>query len=97
MRDHVPSTGMAGINRIIPSRMKSSSGNRRRIMFSPRVLGRWEGCGLASRVTYTPIETSDFDEDDRLFSIGNGTGSGNRSDAMVVYKSGKTELDKIAD
>ncbi|MEM6378537.1 MAG: tail fiber domain-containing protein [Bacteroidota bacterium] len=41
---------------------------------------------------YAPKEILDFDAEDRLFSLGNGTGNGNRSDAMVVYKSGNTEI-----
>ena len=44
--------------------------------------------------TYTPNETAAFDEDDRLFSIGNGTGTGNRSEAMIVYKSGNTAFNE---
>ena len=42
--------------------------------------------------TYTPNDATDFDSEDRLFVIGNGTGSSNRSDAMVVYKNGNTAL-----
>ncbi|MBI1288057.1 MAG: hypothetical protein GC178_10835 [Flavobacteriales bacterium] len=38
---------------------------------------------------YTPSNSSDWDLADRLFTIGNGTGSSNRSDAMVVLKSGE--------
>ncbi|MEM6317291.1 MAG: tail fiber domain-containing protein [Bacteroidota bacterium] len=43
---------------------------------------------------YTADNTGGFDTDDRLFVIGNGTGSSNanRSDAMVVYKSGDAEI-----
>lgn len=42
--------------------------------------------------TYTPNSTSSYDSDDRLFVIGNGTGTSARSDAMIVYKNGNTEL-----
>jgi hypothetical protein len=41
---------------------------------------------------YTPNSTSSFDSDDRLFVLGNGTNNYNRSDAMIVYKSGDTEI-----
>ncbi len=42
--------------------------------------------------SYTANETSAFNTDDRLFSLGNGTASNSRSDAMVVYKSGNAEI-----
>ena len=38
--------------------------------------------------TYTPNDSIDFDANDRLFVIGNGTSNSNRSDAMIVYKDG---------
>ena len=41
---------------------------------------------------YTPNETLAFDENDRLFSLGNGSADNSRSDAMVVYKNGDTEI-----
>lgn len=41
---------------------------------------------------YSPNETTDFDEEDRLFSLGNGSADNSRSDALVVYKSGDTEI-----
>ena len=41
---------------------------------------------------YTPISSSGWYDDDRLFIIGNGTGSGNRSNALVVLKDGKTGI-----
>ncbi|WP_282031278.1 tail fiber domain-containing protein [Winogradskyella eximia] len=37
---------------------------------------------------YTPISTELFDNDDRLFSLGNGTNEANRSNALTIYKSG---------
>ncbi|KPM47419.1 tail fiber protein [Jiulongibacter sediminis] len=36
--------------------------------------------------------TSSFNSGDRVFSIGNGSSTSNRSDAVVVYKSGDTEI-----
>ena len=42
--------------------------------------------------TYTPDDSTNFDADDRLFVVGNGTGIFNRSDAMIVYKNGNTEI-----
>ncbi len=41
---------------------------------------------------YTANETKAFDSADRLFIIGNGTGNNNRSDALIVYKNGHTEI-----
>jgi hypothetical protein len=41
---------------------------------------------------YTPSSTTGWDYDDRLFVIGNGTGSGTTSDAMVILKSGAVGL-----
>ena len=40
--------------------------------------------------SYTP--SSGWDEDDRLFTVGNGTADISRSDAMVILKSGNTGL-----
>lgn len=37
---------------------------------------------------YTPMDPNNFDPDDRLFVIGNGTSSSSRSDAMVILKNG---------
>ncbi len=41
---------------------------------------------------YTPVSASSSDDADRLFVIGNGTADNTRSDALIVYKSGNTEL-----
>ena len=41
---------------------------------------------------YSPDNTADFDNDDRLFVIGNGTTSSALSDAMIVYKNGNTAI-----
>lgn len=41
---------------------------------------------------YDPIAPADWDENDRLFVIGNGTSSSTRSDALVMLKSGDTTL-----
>ena len=41
---------------------------------------------------YTPNETLAFDTNDRLFSLGNGTANNSRSDAMIIYKNGNTEI-----
>ncbi len=47
--------------------------------------------GLYS-TTYTPDDATDFDTDDRLFVIGNGSASNSRSNAMAIYKNGNTEI-----
>ena len=41
---------------------------------------------------YTPISSTSFDNSDRLFTIGNGTNAGNRSDALIMLKNGNTTL-----
>ncbi|MEM9849507.1 MAG: tail fiber protein, partial [Bacteroidota bacterium] len=41
---------------------------------------------------YTPTDTTDFASEDRLFVIGNGTNTNNRSDALRIYKNGNMEL-----
>jgi hypothetical protein len=41
---------------------------------------------------YTPDNATGFDSDDRVFVIGNGTSVAARSDAMVVYKNGNTQI-----
>ena len=53
--------------------------------FSETALGRYN-------TNYTPNSTFLWDNDDRLFGIGNGTSDTNRSDAMVVLKNGKTGI-----
>ncbi len=42
--------------------------------------------------TYTPASTSSWNTADRLFVIGNGTGTSATSNAMTVLKSGKTGI-----
>jgi hypothetical protein len=41
---------------------------------------------------YTPNDLLNWDVDDRLFVVGNGTGAGSRSDAMVILKNGNTGI-----
>ncbi|MBI1287156.1 MAG: hypothetical protein GC178_06205 [Flavobacteriales bacterium] len=41
---------------------------------------------------YTPTSTNSWNTNDRLFVVGNGQNSGNRSDAMVILKSGETGI-----
>ena len=41
---------------------------------------------------YTPADTTGWNADDRLFTIGKGTSTINRSDAMVVLKNGNTGI-----
>ena len=38
--------------------------------------------------SYTPNDSTGWDENDRLFTIGNGNNTSNRSDAMVILKNG---------
>ncbi|MEQ8908419.1 MAG: tail fiber domain-containing protein [Vicingaceae bacterium] len=42
--------------------------------------------------TYTPNSTTAWDAGDRLLSVGNGTGSGARSDALTILKDGKVGI-----
>ncbi len=48
-------------------------------------VGRWN-------TNYTPDDTLGWDTDDRLFTIGNGTGSGSRSNAVTVLKNGNVGI-----
>ncbi|HLF62186.1 MAG TPA: hypothetical protein VI603_00430, partial [Saprospiraceae bacterium] len=41
---------------------------------------------------YTPASTSSAIPTDRLFVIGNGTGNGSRSDALIILKNGNTGI-----
>ena len=41
---------------------------------------------------YTPTGINSFENSDRLLVVGNGAGSGNRSDALVILKDGTTTL-----
>ncbi len=45
---------------------------------------------------YSPASASAFNANDRVFTIGNGTGGGSRSNAMVVLKNGNTGLGTAA-
>lgn len=45
---------------------------------------------------YTVVNAGAVNTADRVFTIGNGTGTGNRSDAMVVFKNGKTGIGSSA-
>ena len=42
--------------------------------------------------TYIPNSATSFDSNDRLFSIGYGSGSSNRKDAIEVYKNGQVRI-----
>ncbi len=42
--------------------------------------------------SYTPNSTLGWNGQDRLFTVGNGTGSGSRSDAIVILKNGKVGI-----
>lgn len=42
--------------------------------------------------TYSPTSTTTWSVGDRLFVIANGTGSGARSNALIVYKNGRAEF-----
>ena len=48
-------------------------------------VGRWN-------TTYTPQSTILWNEDDRLFVVGNGTDNANRSDAMTILKNGNVGI-----
>ena len=41
---------------------------------------------------YSPLSQTDFNENDRLLIVGNGTSYSNRSDALVILKNGNTSL-----
>ena len=40
--------------------------------------------------TYTPASATSWNASDRLFVVGNGTGTDSKSDALIIYKSGNT-------
>ncbi len=44
---------------------------------------------------YTPLSATRFEKEDRLFVIGNGYNYDNRSNALVVYKSGNMDLNGL--
>ena len=46
----------------------------------------------AYNTEYTPVSTSTFVDTDRLFVIGNGPASSNRSDALTILKNGNTGI-----
>ncbi len=47
--------------------------------------------------TYIPASSTGFDTTDRIFSIGYGTGSGARRDALEVYKNGLVRINNAYD
>ncbi|BCX50181.1 hypothetical protein HAHE_40890 [Haloferula helveola] len=53
--------------------------------FAETVIGRYD-------TDYAPASTSAWNAADRLFVIGNGTGSAAKADALVMLKNGDTEL-----
>jgi hypothetical protein len=56
--------------------------------FLETALGRYNTDGAAT-------STSTWEEEDKLFSIGNGTSDIARADALVIYKSGKAKFQNI--
>jgi hypothetical protein len=52
----------------------------------------WEMAVGSYGTTYTPASTTGFDATDRAFTVGNGTGTGARSNALTVYKSGEVNI-----
>lgn len=44
---------------------------------------------------YAPTSVTSWKSNDRLFVVGNGTGPGTRSDALVVYKNGSIDINGV--
>ncbi|MEM6699011.1 MAG: tail fiber protein, partial [Bacteroidota bacterium] len=42
--------------------------------------------------TYSPNDSINYDEEDRLFVLGNGRNRNELSDALIIYKNGNTEI-----
>jgi hypothetical protein len=60
-------------------------GNTTAKSFTETVIGNWN-------TNYTPVSAMEWNANDRLFVIGNGTAENLRNDAMVVLKNGYTGL-----
>jgi len=59
--------------------------NTTALSFVETVIGFWN-------TVYSPVSATVWNAADRLFSIGNGTGSGALSDALIILKNGKTTM-----
>ncbi len=71
----------------------TASGRRSTALGSSTVASSYAETALGSFNTlYTPNADGAWDVNDRLFVIGNGTGSTSRSDALVMLKDGDTTL-----
>lgn len=46
----------------------------------------------AYNTDYVPLNTTGWNTSDRLFVIGNGTDAAHKSDALIVYKNGNTQI-----
>ncbi len=86
-------TTALGINSIALGYQTTASGIASAVMginttapsYSETVIG-------TNNTDYTPSSGTNWIASDRLFVIGNGINSSNKSDALIVYKNGNTEL-----
>lgn len=77
------STVSGGQNNIASGRLSTVLGG------SNNTAPSWgEVVGGMFSTTYTPVSVTTFNAADRLFNIGNGTGTGSRRDAFTIYKNG---------
>ncbi|GGG03979.1 hypothetical protein GCM10011344_00400 [Dokdonia pacifica] len=53
--------------------------------FAETALGRYN-------TSYTPVSTTNFNANDRLLVVGNGTAANNTSDALILYKNGALQV-----
>ena len=75
-----------GANNIASGRLSTAMGSNTRAPSAfETVIGSYN-------TVYTPSSDNDWNNDDRLFVIGNGASSFSRSDALVVMKNGKVGI-----
>ena len=73
--------------------------------YGSTAMGRYLRCSFSLRETaiglfntdYIPSGTGTWNGSDRLFSVGNGTDSSNRSNALTIYKDGKMNINDAYD
>jgi len=86
-------TTASGNQSVAMGNVTIASGNRSTAMGSHTSAPSFTEAAIGSYNTlYTPSSVSSWNNDDRLFVIGNGTSATNRSDAFMILKNGNTGI-----
>lgn len=90
----IPTTGAIGYNAVSIGSFASSIGESSVAIGDRSAAYSYREIALGSfGTTYTPVSTTAVDGADRLFSVGNGVGSGlGEADALTILKNGKVGI-----